>query len=150
REKAEELARRIRDLKAASKEPDPAVLRSIQEELRKYREKLQDEMRAADEAHYAEREQAERRYAKELLELRRQILNAEEALKPLQRRAAREPDRALAEVQAAAARVRQLEGLPSVPPAPDRPNADLVRKLDDLAREVAELKKELKRLREDK
>jgi RNA polymerase sigma factor (sigma-70 family) len=150
REKTEELARRIRDLKAASKEPNLETLRRLEEELRKYREKLLTEMRVADAARYDERERAEQRYSKELLDLRTQILIAEEALKQLERRVARETGRALADVEAAAARVRQLEGLSPAPPAPDRPNAELSRKLDDLAREVADIKKELKRRREDK
>jgi RNA polymerase sigma factor (sigma-70 family) len=150
REKAEELALRIRDLKASPDDPKPEMMRRLQEELRKYREKLQDEMRAADEAHSVAREHAERLYAQEMLELRKPILVAEEALKTLERRAARETNRALGDVEAAAARVRQLEGLPPAPPTPGRPNADLERKLDDLAREVADIKKELKRLREEK
>lgn len=150
REKAEELARRIRDLRAVSKDPDPEILRRLEGELRKHRENLRDEMRAADEAHYVEREKADQRYARDLLELRRHILIAEEDFKLLERRVARETGRASADVEAAAARVRQLEGLPTVPPAPDRPNAELSRKLDELAREIADIKKELKRQREDK
>jgi hypothetical protein len=88
----------------------------------------------------------EERFAKKSLVLRQEILGLEEQLRLIERRAGREVNHAEAAVDAAAARVRQIEGLP----ASGRGNPELERRIEELLRKMAALRKELKRQREGK
>ncbi len=148
------LTSQILAVKTTGATPDSSPqLKSLQDELEKQRIHLEQELKGADRRlrdRQQEVAQVERMYAGALLEVRLQILVAEEKVHRVERRSSREVGRATAAVDAAAARVRQLEGLPSAPESSSRAGGDLDRKLDELLREVAEIKRELKRQREGK
>jgi hypothetical protein len=86
------------------------------------------------------------KWADRVLEARKRMVVAEEAYKLEERRAATQRQRLQARIDAAAARVAQLQGLPDRPAAAtDRRIADLERKLDELLAEVKELRRELRK-----
>jgi hypothetical protein len=86
------------------------------------------------------------KWADRVLEARKRMVVAEEAYKLEERRAAAQRQRMQTRIDAVAARVAQLQGLPDRPAAAaDRRIADLERKLDDLLTEVKELRRELRK-----
>jgi RNA polymerase sigma factor (sigma-70 family) len=80
--------------------------------------------------------------------LRRELIVAEEKLLALQRRQERQREEARRELEDRAARVRQLrqalDDAESAPPPAGRPAADVERKLDQVLRELSELRRALR------
>jgi RNA polymerase sigma factor (sigma-70 family) len=148
----ERLTSQIREMKNKSSgtEAQKTLLARLEQELIQAQTNLARELERTKEVRFDLVNAEEHKHAIELLDRRKGILIAEEKLRLLERRAARETDHAQTAVEAAAARVRQLEGLDPTPEPSGRPNTDLQRKLDDLLREVSDLKREVKRLREGK
>ncbi len=96
------------------------------------------------------RDEVEAKHSESSLNLRKQIMKVEETIRLSERRSDRGIARGVAALESATERVRLLEGLPTAPEPPRRSSAEIERKLDELLREVADIKKELKRLREGK
>jgi hypothetical protein len=155
RERVTELTRLIQNQREAERlnakgETNPASVTRLLKERSEAQAKLQEESKRLAESLHVMREDIERLHSRDSLEHRRLVLRAEESLRLLERRAERETDRAKSAVDAAAARVLQLEGIGPTPEPSGRPNSQLERKLDELLREVTDLKREVKRLREGK
>jgi RNA polymerase sigma factor (sigma-70 family) len=141
---------RMRDRGVAK---DDKTVQSVETQLRQYREKLLDgyaRLETQRREARAEATERERGYSQERIRYRKEILAAEEHIRLLERRAMRETERLQAALDAASARVRQLEGLTPAAAPTGRSNAEWQRRLDELIREVAELRRELKRQREGK
>jgi RNA polymerase sigma factor (sigma-70 family) len=137
--------------KASAKENDPTIQR-----LAKKLEEL--DARVHSRLGELEKEAAEKTrkrdedFTKLLHVLRRDLVVAEEKLAALQRRQERHRDQARRDVEERAQRVRQLqqaldEGEPAVPPA-GRSAADLEKKLDQVLRELSELRRSVRSLEE--
>jgi RNA polymerase sigma factor (sigma-70 family) len=143
-----ELPQEIEDLTALLRVLQKKVDKEDEKIDRLKKELLQRRNRLADEAEALRRGglMIEERFAKKSLVLRKEILGVEEQLRLIERRAGRELSHAESAVDAAAARVRQMEGLP----AAGRSNPELERRIEELLRELAALRKELKRHREGK
>jgi RNA polymerase sigma factor (sigma-70 family) len=137
----DDLSDRLRELQKLGKPDDPMIER-LKKALVDRRNRLADDKDALRQGGLT----VEKRFAEKSLPLRKEILTLEEQLRLVERRAGRELSQAEASVDAAAARIRQLEGLPTA----GRPNAELERRLGELMREMAALRKELKRQREGK
>jgi hypothetical protein len=141
---------RMRDRGVAK---DDKTVQAVETQLREYRQKLLEGYERLESQRRDARTEAaerERGYSQQRLRYRREILAAEEHIRLLERRGMRETERLQAALDASAARVRQMEGLVPAAATPGRSNAELQRRLDELAREVAELRRELKRLRDGK
>jgi RNA polymerase sigma factor (sigma-70 family) len=126
----------------ASPNPDVAEIKRQRGQLRDRRDKLAKDMEEVRRGGLM----IEERFAKKSLVLRQEILTLEEQLRLIDRRAGRELSHAESAVDAAAVRIRQMEGLP----APGRGNPELEQRIEELLREMAALRKELKRHREGK
>jgi RNA polymerase sigma factor (sigma-70 family) len=150
RAQVEQLASQIQRLQMVAKETKPELLDSFQQELRKARVILQTELKKAEGELLGHWMEAEQQHTDAIIAMRKRVLAAEEKIRLLESRAARETDRAKAAVEAAAARVLQLQGIGPAPEPSARQDTQLQRKLDELLREVSDLKREVKRLREGK
>ncbi len=85
-----------------------------------------------------------------VIELRQQILLLEEEIDRLERKRSSEREDADRQREAAAARIRELEATGSAPGAEDRSQRAALRKLDAVQRELIELRREVRRLREER
>jgi RNA polymerase sigma factor (sigma-70 family) len=140
-------AQRLHSAKAAvAKENDPVVLR-FTDELKELGARVESrkqelEKEAAEKKKWRDEELAR------LRPLRRELIVAEEKLLALQRRQERQREEVRRDLEEQARRVRQwrqtLEDTePSLPPA-SRPAADVERKLDQVLRELSELRRALR------
>jgi RNA polymerase sigma factor (sigma-70 family) len=90
-------------------------------------------------------EKLEQQRTEELIEARQKVVIAEERLRQLERRQATQRERTQAQLQAADERIRQLQGAPSQPAPAQGRIQELERKVDQLLREMAELRREMRR-----
>jgi RNA polymerase sigma factor (sigma-70 family) len=147
-----ELSSRILNLQAGQ-EDVPTVMKKFQEQLDRNLNKLRKELSFLEnlrKEHRATAAQLETEYFEKRLELRKKILSTEERIRQIERRTAREVDQGRTAVEEAAARVRELEGLPPAAAKSNRSTVELERRIDELQREVNDLRRKLKRQRESK
>jgi hypothetical protein len=123
-----ELEARIEEVAATSRDPEKQIAR-LREEL-------------GVQIEVARKVEAERSRA--LLHAREELMVAEEQLRLLERRQAAQRARLQVRLEVAEERVQRLQGEPARRDAPDRRLAEVEGKLDQVLRELAELRRDLR------
>jgi RNA polymerase sigma factor (sigma-70 family) len=122
------------------------------EDLSKLAKRLEDRAQTEKEQLQKERqalrrlsEEVEAKWSAELIDLRQEMVTAEEGLRLLERQQATQRQRFETKREAAEDRLRQLEGLPLRGEPTNRGLAELEKKIEALQREVSDLRRELRR-----
>jgi hypothetical protein len=135
--------------KVLAKQTDPTVQR-LSKEVKELEERVKARQQALKQEASDRMRQRDEGFARLRL-LRRDLLVAEEKVRALQRRQERQREEVQRDLEEQGRRVRQsrqaLEDAASDAPR-SVPAADLERKLDRVLRELAELRRELRRLKE--
>jgi hypothetical protein len=122
------------------------------EDLSKLAKRLEDRAQTEKEQLQKERqalrrlsEEVEAKWGAELIDLRQEMVTAEEGLRLLERQQATQRQRFETRREAAEDRLRQLEGIPLRGEPTNRGLAELEKKIEALQREVSDLRRELRR-----
>ncbi len=140
---------RLRQLRQAAKEDTPQV-QALAKEIGEFEEKIAARKSDSLKRHEVEVKELTRLTARDLREQRLELLTAEEQLRSLRRRQERQRDAARRDFEHRAERARQMQEMiedDEGVAAPVRAN-ETERKMDQLLRELAELRREVKRLAE--
>jgi hypothetical protein len=142
----EDRLQRLLEERAVQREPIVDELRKVETRIWNSDQQSQDRWRQERNSIRQTLQEFDAKWSDRILDTRKKMLMAEEALKLEDRRAAVQRQRLQSKIDAMNARLAQLQGIADRPAAaPDRRHTDLDGKLDALLAEVKELRRELRK-----